>query len=132
MTRVTLICTNCGYTCRRELSMEPGSRGVHETSSEPGLCPNGHGLLVRKDGLPQERWALWKGNEKFMKQPVFEKGDKVQHRKTNRVGVIHSKSRKHPGWLKVVWEGDSHAYRYEPEDLVHSKDSGSTVVGDAQ
>ena len=58
-TKVTLVCKNCGYTARRRLSLEAGSRGVHETSSEPGLCPKGHGLLIRQDGLPQEKWALW-------------------------------------------------------------------------
>lgn len=132
MTRVTLICRNCGYTCRRELGQyEAGCRGVHETASEPGLCPHGHGLLVRQDGLPQERWAFWKDNEKFMKKPTFEKGNKVQHRRTKRLGEVHSKSKKHPGWVKVVWEGDDHPYRYEPEDLVHVEDSGSTASGDA-
>jgi hypothetical protein len=59
MTKVTLICKTCGYTARRALTMESGSRGTHETSSEPGLCPKGHGLLVRQDGVEQERWALW-------------------------------------------------------------------------
>lgn len=59
MTRVTLVCRRCGHTARRELSFEPGSRGVHETSSEPALCPRGHGLMRRADGLEQERWALW-------------------------------------------------------------------------
>jgi hypothetical protein len=68
MTRVTLVCTACGYKCRRELMMEAGSRGVHETSSEPGLCPNGHGLLVRQDGLKQEKWALWKDIKRFLKR----------------------------------------------------------------
>lgn len=58
-TKVTLVCKECGYTARRSLTLEAGSRGVHETSSEPGLCPKGHGLLVRKDGVKQERWALW-------------------------------------------------------------------------
>lgn len=59
MTSVTLICKECTYTTRRSLTMEPGSRGVHETSSEPAHCPSGHGLMVRKDGVRQERWALW-------------------------------------------------------------------------
>ena len=59
MTRVTLVCRTCGYRARRDLSNEAGSRGVHETSSEPGYCPRGHGLLRRTDGLRQERWALW-------------------------------------------------------------------------
>lgn len=58
-TKVTLVCTKCDYTARRDLMMEPGSRGVHETSSEPAMCPKGHGLLVRQDGLPQEKWAAW-------------------------------------------------------------------------
>lgn len=60
MTSVTLICKECGHTARRPLMMEPGSRGISETSSEPALCPKGHGLMVRKDGVKQERWALWK------------------------------------------------------------------------
>lgn len=118
MTRVTLFCEKCGYTARRELSFEPGSRGVHETSSEPGLCPNGHGLLIRQDGLIQERWALWKDNERFKMKVTFKKDDKVMHVKSRRMGVVHSESKKHPGWYKVQWEGDSSAYRYEPEDLV--------------
>lgn len=58
-TRVTLVCRTCAYEARRDLRLEPGSRGVHETSSEPARCPKGHGLLVRKDGLPQENWAQW-------------------------------------------------------------------------
>jgi hypothetical protein len=64
-TRVTLVCKQCGYLARRSLMLESGSRGVHETSSEPGLCPNGHGLLVRQDGLRQERWAAWKNMLRF-------------------------------------------------------------------
>lgn len=60
-TKVTLVCKECGYKARRRLTLEAGSRGAHETSSEPGLCPKGHGLLVREDGVPQERWALWNG-----------------------------------------------------------------------
>lgn len=60
MTRVTLVCRACGHAARRSLlSREAGSRGVHETSSEPALCPRGHGLMVRQDGLRQERWAIW-------------------------------------------------------------------------
>lgn len=59
MTRVTLLCPQCRYTARRQLMNEPGSRGVHETSSEPGLCPRGHGPLKRADGVQQELWALW-------------------------------------------------------------------------
>lgn len=58
MTRVTLECRECGYTARRDLQAEPGSRGVHETSAEPAHCPRGHGRLVRQDGLPEERWRL--------------------------------------------------------------------------
>jgi hypothetical protein len=58
-TRVTLICRECGHTARRDLMHEAGSRGAHETSSEPALCPKGHGLMLRKDGVRQERWALW-------------------------------------------------------------------------
>jgi hypothetical protein len=60
MTKVTLTCGQCDYLCRRPLNHEPGSRGVHETSSEPALCPHGHGMMQRADGLPQERWAWWK------------------------------------------------------------------------
>jgi len=67
-TRVTLICKTCGATARRILSFEPGSRGTHETSSEPASCPKGHGPMVRKDGVNQEDWALWsptaKANQK--------------------------------------------------------------------
>lgn len=59
VTRVTLVCPMCGYQARRDLSNEVACRGTHETSSEPGLCPHGHGLLKRKDGVQQERWALW-------------------------------------------------------------------------
>lgn len=59
MPSVTLVCRECDYKARRELTDEPGSRGVHETSSEPGFCPKGHGLLVREDGVEQERWACW-------------------------------------------------------------------------
>lgn len=59
MMSVTLICKECAYTARRPLMMEPGSHGVCETSSEPGLCPKGHGLLLRKDGIKQKRWARW-------------------------------------------------------------------------
>lgn len=66
MPKVTLVCKTCEHTARRELMREAGSRGVHETSSEPALCPNGHGLMVRQDGLPQEKWALWKYNPKFV------------------------------------------------------------------
>lgn len=60
MTSVTLICNGCNYTARRELMSEAGSRGVHETSSHPALCPKGHGPMIRKDGVRQERWAMWK------------------------------------------------------------------------
>lgn len=69
MPNVTLICRECGWTCRRTLMNEAGSRGVHETSSEPALCPKGHGLMVRKDGVKQERWALWS----HLWQKVFDK-----------------------------------------------------------
>lgn len=59
MTRVTLICPTCGHTARRDLSNEVACRGTHETSSEPALCPHGHGLMKREDGVQQahERWA---------------------------------------------------------------------------
>lgn len=59
MPKVTLGCRTCSYKARRELSLEAGSRGIHETSSEPGYCPKGHGLLYRVDGVKQERWATW-------------------------------------------------------------------------
>ena len=60
MTRVVLVCPTCGYKAKRSLINEAGCRGVHETSSEPALCPKGHGLMKREDGVPQERWAPWK------------------------------------------------------------------------
>lgn len=60
MTNVTLKCKQCNYTARRPLMQDPGCRGVHETASHPGLCPKGHGPLVREDGIQQERWARWK------------------------------------------------------------------------
>lgn len=50
MPKVNLICRTCGNKARRELLLQPGSRGVHETSSELALCPNGHGKLEREDG----------------------------------------------------------------------------------
>lgn len=49
--RVTLVCEDCGQTARRELAQVVACRGVHETPSEPAMCPNGHGLMVRKDGF---------------------------------------------------------------------------------
>jgi hypothetical protein len=70
--KATLVCKTCGHTCRRRLQQEAGSRGHHETSTEPALCPKGHGLMVRKDGLPQENWALWAhptyGDDRFKKE----------------------------------------------------------------
>lgn len=48
-TKVTLYCTRCGFTARRALANEPGSRGTHETSSETALCPQGHGVLSRRE-----------------------------------------------------------------------------------
>jgi hypothetical protein len=48
--KVTLVCKTCGQTARRRLLNEPGSRGIHETCSEPALCPRGHGEMVRQDG----------------------------------------------------------------------------------
>lgn len=59
MTSVTLICKECEYTARRQLMNVSGCRGVHETTSESALCPNGHGVMIREDGVPQERWARW-------------------------------------------------------------------------
>jgi hypothetical protein len=50
MTRVTLTCKVCGYRARRDLARTASCRGVHETPSEPGRCPRGHGFLVRIDG----------------------------------------------------------------------------------
>jgi hypothetical protein len=67
MTKVTLMCTTCGYTARRSLMLEAGSRGTHETSSEPALCPKGHGLLVRQDSVNQERWAAWSRLARFLR-----------------------------------------------------------------
>lgn len=40
---------------------EAGSRGIRETSSELALCPKGHGLMIREDGVKQENWAIWNG-----------------------------------------------------------------------
>jgi len=65
MTRVTLVCPKCCHKARRSLYLEAGSRGVHETSSEPALCPKGHGLMTREDGLAQEKWAEWKDVPRF-------------------------------------------------------------------
>lgn len=56
MTRVTLVCADCKYTARRDLQLEPGSRGTHETSAEPAMCPHGHGRLKRLDGVKEENW----------------------------------------------------------------------------
>lgn len=67
MVRVTLVCKVCGKAARRELMRKPGSRGVHETSSEPALCPDGHGLMTRADGLCQERWAAWRWSPRFVR-----------------------------------------------------------------
>ena len=54
MTRVTVVCPVCKHTARRDLLAEAGSRGVHETREEPAVCPHGHGLLVRVDGVEHE------------------------------------------------------------------------------
>jgi hypothetical protein len=52
VTKVTLVCRQCGYKARRALAWPvPGSRGTHETPSEPATCPKGHGSLVRSDGF---------------------------------------------------------------------------------
>lgn len=59
MTKVTLSCKFCSYKARRPLMIEPGNRGVSETSSEIAVCPNGHGILYRVDGVPQENFARW-------------------------------------------------------------------------
>lgn len=50
MPKVKLVCEKCGYEAKRELAWDIGSRGIHETASEPARCPKGHGSLVRKDG----------------------------------------------------------------------------------
>lgn len=50
MPNITLKCPKCGQTARRPLVNEPGSRGVHETCSEPAYCPRGHGEMARVDG----------------------------------------------------------------------------------
>lgn len=54
LTRVTLVCKTCGHKARRALLNEAGCRGTHETRSEPALCPQGHGQLVRIDGVPNQ------------------------------------------------------------------------------
>lgn len=55
--KVTLICGTCGAMARRKLMHVPSCRGVHETPSEPALCPLGHGHMVRKDSVNQEGWT---------------------------------------------------------------------------
>lgn len=69
MPSVTLVCPKCNHTARRNLMLEAGSRGIHETSSEPALCPKCNILMLRQDGLPQENWALWgaRYTDKFVK-----------------------------------------------------------------
>lgn len=52
-TSVTMVCRTCGSTARRPLFDTVACRGTHETSSEPALCPKGHGNMVRKDGVHQ-------------------------------------------------------------------------------
>lgn len=47
--KVTLVCLTCGHRARRELRRVAGCRGIHETPSEPALCPKGHGAMVRLD-----------------------------------------------------------------------------------
>jgi len=68
MPNATLFCKDCGVTARRPLMREPGSRGHRETSTEPALCPKGHGLMVRQDGVQQERWAIWRFIPKFQRK----------------------------------------------------------------
>lgn len=52
MTRVTLICKVCSKTARADLPNVTACRGVHETPGPSGVhCPNGHGPMVRKDGV---------------------------------------------------------------------------------
>jgi len=48
ITKVTLVCRECGHTARRRLLVVAGSRGAAETPCEPGLCPQGHGPLTRQ------------------------------------------------------------------------------------
>jgi hypothetical protein len=63
MTNVTLECKTCGYRARRALKQEAGCRGTHETCSEPALCPNGHGNLVRIDGNSNAHSQLTEGQK---------------------------------------------------------------------
>lgn len=53
MPSVTLICTECKYTARRELVETVACRGIHESYSELAYCINGHGRLIRKDGFKE-------------------------------------------------------------------------------
>lgn len=55
MTKVTVRCTNCGYTARRALKQQqPGCRGVHETPNEFAVCPRCHVALVRMTQKKEE------------------------------------------------------------------------------
>lgn len=91
MPSVTLFCRDCGKTARRVLTLEAGSRGVHETSSEPALCPDGHGLMAREDGLPQENWALWSDTAGFYR-PKITHTDVVQALKDLHRWVLSHKN----------------------------------------
>ena len=64
MTRVTLKCPKCGYRARRSLNNEPGSRGTHETSCEVAMCPKGHGVLERVDGVAVGSWEAHAARQK--------------------------------------------------------------------
>lgn len=48
---VQLHCETCGAQAKRALLDQPGCRGAHETASEPAFCPNGHGEMIRDDGV---------------------------------------------------------------------------------
>lgn len=52
MPKVTLKCPmdDCSRRARRALLNEAGSRGIHETCSEPAICPIHHVDMVRIDG----------------------------------------------------------------------------------
>jgi hypothetical protein len=50
-TKINLHCGSCPYTARRSLLLTTARRGIHEAPAEPSLCPQGHGILHRNDGL---------------------------------------------------------------------------------
>lgn len=51
MTNVQLHCETCGARAKRPLLEQVSCRGTHETASEPAHCPNGHGEMIRDDGV---------------------------------------------------------------------------------